>query len=234
MGIRRAVGNFSKSKLERLVEFSTEAALRLAIIQKRRLQRAKSRPLNDRVIRQWSRGPMRKELVAIIVKALRCTDHFRDDPERHAQLAGAEIVQWLHRELSARVGRPTIGAGIINSARILPQKNGLDRIGGRPPFMSLEDEKRWHSRVCGVAIKLWARQQGMGSLPFSRVVESLQRDQTEIANLTRFFSSALKSQTMLGFNPPAKSHKALLKRARLAHKTYELPQQLRKSGGDLR
>lgn len=214
-------------------DFDRCVQLAWSVVLERR-RKEKYRKQTPRAVRQYLAGSGYQKFWQLLVEAFKLANRrvVRSQPmAKTSPKAGyavcnlaAKILQWKLREELRGVGRPP--RGIMSSkARNLST--------GRPRTMDPDDEQRWVHALCGAAIGLWARRElPRNPVPhsFDLVVRKFVGESDWQQQLRRLVVEAVVLPEMRDHNPAA-TDDALKQRARLALKTYPLPQELRLSQG---
>lgn len=127
-------------------------------------------------------------------------------------------------------GRPRFGGGLIS--RVL--KSRKRQFSGRPLAASLEEEKRWINSNRGFALGLWATDELLpASVSAEKAAAQLVSSSKDEAEIRKVLASYFKQTLSRGLheNPPAKTPSALVKRARRANASMDLPKIIKKGGG---
>lgn len=212
-----------------------ELAYLIALIRREKYLKDKGRKCTPRSIQQYTRRRCREDMKHILIEAnapvrqqIRRQKLYGITPrDMDSSTPGllTQLQYMLARE-NRYPGRPRKATGIIRSKMHNPAKSR-----GRPRTIEPEDEEVWIHRLWGVAAALWAEREWLPlNMPFDKVLAILGQQPNGITELERLFPEAIRSQTMAPYNPPAKSVKSLIERARTARRIYPLPAKL-KSGG---
>ncbi len=173
---------------------------------------------SPRAMAQWWNTRRENEISSIFIEAMNFTRQTLHDPDY--QVIDEHLLMLLRTELvnkkRGRKSEKLTGTGLLFAKS--------SHRGGRPPAISLDEERRWMERAMGVKLGLWATQvKKVYTNPgFDNFLNDCLGRGMGMKELGEGITdrSVLTHKAMQGFNPPAKTVESLMRRLSTARKTY--------------